>query len=90
MMLRDYKMFTYRIQYTIDIQGRDQFGDLTGMVHPKKEDFEHNIVAENETLADAWMEQQHNPSYMSSSRHEFSKELVNTQPAPHILMEMHW
>lgn len=88
MMLRDYKMFTYHIRYTTDIQGRDQFGDLTGMIHPKDENFEHNLVAENETLADAWMEQQHNPSYLP--RENFSKELLNTQPAPHILMETPW
>ena len=88
MMLRDYKMFTYRIRYTVSGLVRDFDGDLTDETFTKNEDFEHNIVAENETLANAWMEQQHNPSYLSCK--DFSKELVNTQPAPHILVEMHW
>ena len=85
-LLRTHRMFTYEVGYTYSDHIRDDLGDPTGEMTNRPAAHVVRIVARNQTLADAWIEQKYNADYQS--HWDFTMRCIDDQPAPYILTEV--
>lgn len=86
-MLRNYKMFTYEGGYTYPAHVRDEvYQEPTGHMVDTPTTFKDSVVARTRALADAWIEEHHNPGYLSHTNFEY--RLIDEQPAPYMLIEV--
>ena len=85
MKLNDYKMYTFEGGYTYRARVRDELGETTGQMVDTPATFAITVVARTHAMAELWIEQRYNASHQKHK--DFDLRLVNTQPAPQMLIE---
>lgn len=85
-MLRDYRMYTYNVSYEYDSFARNSEGESYGPPINATATFKPVVVARSNTVADAWVREQFNASYQG--HREFTMSIVDTQSAPHLILEV--
>ncbi len=85
MRMLDYKMYTFEGSYTFRDHVRDSLGETTGQMVDALATFAVMVVARTYAMAELWIEQRYNASHQN--RKDFDFRLINTQPAPHLLIE---
>jgi len=85
-MLRDYKTYTYEVGYTYTSFMRDEDGNVVGDGRDEAVAHKPVVVAKSQAVADAWVRERYNASYQS--HRDFTMNLIDTQPAPHLILEV--
>lgn len=85
MRILDYKMYTYVVSYVYRAHVRDDLGETTGRMMTITTTLTEKVVACSRAMADAWIRERHNASYLNHKDFEF--RLIEEQSAPHLLIE---
>lgn len=85
-MLRDYKMYTYEVGYIYDEFHRNGDGDRFGTAFDAAAAHRAVVVARSAAIAETWVRERYNASYQD--HRDFTMNLIDTQPAPHIILEV--
>lgn len=85
MRVSDYKMYTFAVRYLTRVHVRDDMGETTGQMETNEIRTRPTVVARSLAMAEAWVKERYNADYQ---KHEgFACRLIDTQAAPHMLIE---
>lgn len=85
-MLRDYKMYTYNVSYEYDSFAQNSEGERYGPPINATATFKPVVVARSNAVADAWVQEKFDAPYLY--HREFTMSIIDTQPAPHLILEV--